>query len=70
MKSNMHKLDRSLRLIVSLLAGIYVFTQPEGEGILYQLLPVLAIVFGITGIINFCPLYKLFGINTAEGDQQ
>lgn len=69
MKTNMHKLDRALRLLFSFAVGVYIFQGGEGEGLIAQVLPVLAIVFGLTGLINFCPLYKLFGINTAESDQ-
>lgn len=71
MKTNMHPLDRMLRLLFAVVVGIYIFyVGIEEEGLLQQLLPILAIVFGLTGLINFCPLYKLFGINTAEADQQ
>jgi hypothetical protein len=65
MESNLHKLDRVLRIIVAALIGYMSFIGMF-EGQLALILPIVAIVFALTGIINFCPLYKLMGISTRK----
>lgn len=63
MKKNMGSADRILRLLVAIsLAWLYIAKVVTGSiGIV---LLVLAVVFAITSLINFCPLYTLLGINT------
>jgi hypothetical protein len=36
------------------------------EGTLAYILMAVAIVFLITSLVNFCPLYKVFGISTCK----
>lgn len=56
---NVGKADRVLRIIVGLAIII--------AGIVYQSwLGVIGVVPLATGIIRFCPLYKLIGISTCE----
>lgn len=71
MKTNMHKLDRTMRLIFALVVGIY-FSQnlAEQSTAFRDILFYLAFLFGITGIINFCPLYRAFGIDTSKADDE
>ncbi len=63
--SNMGKMDRTLRLIVALVIGILYYlgkiTGPMGSTLL-----LLAIVFAITAVIRFCPLYVPFNMDTRE----
>lgn len=71
MKTNMHKVDRIMRLLFSLIVGAYFFQSP-GEEVtaLSDILFWLALIFGITGIINFCPLYKALGVDTSKPDSE
>ncbi len=70
MKTNMHKLDRTLRLVFSLVVAVYFFQTQGGQSTpLSDILFYLAILFGITGAVNFCPLYKLMGVDTSKPDQ-
>lgn len=67
MKSNLHSLDRILRLIVAAVIG-FLYYNGTLEGNLGLILVVVAVIFAITGLINFCPLYRLMGISTKQGD--
>lgn len=63
MKKNVGIIDRAVRIIVALLIiGLY-FAQII-SGTLAIVLLVLSVVFIITGLMRFCPLYYPFGFNT------
>ena len=63
MKKNMGTADKGIRLLIAIgIALLYYFDVIEGT--LAYVLMALAIVFLLTSFINFCPLYKIFGINT------
>ena len=65
MKKNMGKTDKGIRVIIAvIIALLYYFNIIEGA-IAYVLMA-LAMVFLITSIINFCPLYVPFGISTCK----
>ncbi|MDO7621421.1 MAG: DUF2892 domain-containing protein [Schleiferiaceae bacterium] len=70
MKSNLHKIDRLLRLVFALLVGVYFYLEGRPEGFQYDLIFYSAILFGVSGIINICPLYKVYGISTAPEDNR
>jgi hypothetical protein len=66
MQKNMGNLDRGIRVAVALvIAGLYFFTDLI-PGTLGIVLLVLALVFVLTSIVSFCPLYAPFGINTCK----
>lgn len=60
-------LDRSLRVIIALLITLLYFNEMIG-GTLGIVLLVLAIVFVLTSLVSFCPLYVLFKLNTCKRD--
>ena len=63
MKKNMGGADRIIRLVLAaVMAGLY-FTDTV-TGTFGIVLLVLAIVFVLTSLVSFCPLYTLFGMNT------
>ncbi|MFN8776246.1 MAG: DUF2892 domain-containing protein [Flavobacteriales bacterium] len=59
MKVNVGKADRSIRIILGLLllAGGLYFEQWFWA---------VGIVFLVTALFRWCPMYKLFGVNTCE----
>lgn len=60
---NMGKTDKMIRLL--LVAVILVLDLTEViTGTLSWVLSILAVIFAVTALINFCPLYKLVGIRT------
>ncbi len=67
MKKNMGGMDRIIRIIFAVVVAILYFTG-KVEGTLATVLIVLAAVFLLTSIINFCPLYTVLGINTGKKD--
>ena len=63
MKKNMGTVDRVIRIVIALTLGILVLTGIL-KGIAAIILSILAVVFILTSIIGFCPLYTLVGIHT------
>lgn len=58
MKTNEGKVDRILRVIVGLGLLTLIFVGPQTMWGLVGLVPLL------TGVVGFCPVYKVFGLNT------
>lgn len=58
MKTNEGTLDRVIRVIVGLVLLSTVVIGPQSLVGLVGLIPLL------TGLIGFCPLYKVFGLST------
>lgn len=58
MKPNEGNFDRGLRVLVGLGLLSLVFVGPQTLWGLFGLVPLL------TGVMGFCPLYKVFGIST------
>lgn len=57
MKTNVGKTDKMIRLFLALVIG--------GVGFYFQSLwGLVAFVPLLTGLINWCPLYSIFGINS------
>ena len=63
MKKNMGTVDKVLRLLGAvLLVVLYLTGVVSGTlGIIFLL---IAVMFVVTSILGFCPLYLPFGINT------
>ncbi|SHH31885.1 Protein of unknown function [Winogradskyella jejuensis] len=65
MKKNMNNIDKTIRILIAVaVALLYYFNVIEGT-LAYVLMGV-AIVFLITSLISFCPLYKILGISTCK----
>jgi hypothetical protein len=63
MKKNMGSTDRMIRVIFAIVVSILFFTHTiTGTAGLVLLI--------LGGIINFCPLYLPFGINTCKTDKK
>lgn len=63
MKKNMGNTDRLMRLLVAVIIGILIYSGVLHGTFAYVLLA-LAIVFAVTAIVHYCPLYSIFGFNT------
>jgi len=57
--------DKVIRIIAALIIGV-LYYQGIITGAVGIVLIVLAVVFVLTSLISFCPLYTLFGINTCR----
>lgn len=65
MKANMGTADKLVRLLVAAVLAILYFTgQLIGTAGIIAL--VIAGVFLLTSLVSFCPLYKIFGINSCR----
>lgn len=60
MQCNEGKLDRILRVVVGLVLIALVYVGPQTQWGWIGIVPLL------TGIVGFCPAYKLFGIDTCK----
>ena len=65
MKKNMGLTDSIFRIILAVVIGILYFTKTI-DGTVALILMVLAVVFLLTSLISFCPLYTVFGFNTCK----
>ncbi len=63
MKPNLSNLDRTIRVVVAALFA-YLYFGGIVTGGLGIVLAVLAVVFVLTAIVGFCPLYTLFKFST------
>jgi hypothetical protein len=65
MKTNLGSADKIIRLILSGIIAFLYFTGIVG-GTVGIVLMIVAGVLTLTTVINFCPLYFLFGISTCK----
>lgn len=65
MKINMGKVDRSLRIILAIIVGVFILTG-QLTGLAAIILGIFAIIFLGTSIIGFCPLYVPLKISTKK----
>jgi hypothetical protein len=63
MKKNMGMADRIIRVIVAVVL-VALYYNGTISGTLGIVLIVLAIVFVLTSLVSFCPLYLPFGLST------
>ncbi len=65
MRKNMGKIDRVLRVIITIIIAVLYFTgQISGTGAI--ILGIIAIAFLLTSAIGWCPSYVPFGISTKK----
>jgi hypothetical protein len=69
MKKNMGSADRIIRIILAAVIAILYFTDVV-TGTLGIVLLVLAVVFVLTSLVGFCPLYLPFGISTCSSSKK
>lgn len=65
MKVNMTSADRIIRVIIAVIFAALYFTGTV-PGTLGLVLTIVAVVFLLTSLIGFCPLYTLFGMRTKK----
>lgn len=65
MKVNMGNTDRIIRIIAALAIGaLYFFGAISGT--VATVLSIIAVVFILTSLFSFCPLYGLFNLSTRK----
>ncbi|MBL0013556.1 MAG: DUF2892 domain-containing protein [Flavobacterium sp.] len=65
MKKNMGYTDKKIRITIAIAIAILYFTGVI-TGVLGLVLLVLGVVFVLTSLVSFCPLYVPFGISTCK----
>ncbi len=65
MKANMGSIDKIIRIIIAIAVGVLIYTKVI-TGTIAIVAGILAIVFVLTSMFSFCPLYALFGMNTCK----
>ncbi len=57
--------DKIIRIIIALLIGVLYYTGTI-SGTTALVLGIFAIIFALTSLISFCPLYLPLGISTCK----
>ena len=65
MKKNMSNADKGIRTLIAVVIAVLYYMDVI-EGTLAYILMAVAIVFLITSLVNFFPLYRVFGISTCK----
>ena len=68
MKKNMGALDRIIRTILAVVVVVLYFTK-QISGTAAIILGIIAVVFLLTSLIGFCPLYVPFKISTQKKEK-
>ncbi len=65
MKQNMGTIDRVIRVILAILV-LVLYLAGSISGTAAIILGIFAVIFVLTSLIGFCPLYGLLGISTKK----
>jgi hypothetical protein len=65
MKKNMGTTDRVIRLILAIIV-LLLYLTGNIAGTAAIILGIIALIFFLTSLVGFCPLYVLFNISTAK----
>ena len=65
----MGTLDRIVRILIAIILGILILTG-KISGTLAWVLGIIAVVFLLTSIIGWCPLYVPLGISTIKKEDK
>ncbi len=57
--------DKTIRTVLAAIIAVLYFTGVI-TGTIALVLLIVAIIFAVTSLINFCPLYTLIGVNTCK----
>ncbi len=66
MTKNVGNIDKLVRLIIAVVLFILVYTDTVKGNTMQYVLLTLALIAALTSLLNFCPIYKVLGINTCK----
>lgn len=69
MKKNMGTADRIIRVIIAAVIAVLYFSNII-TGTFGVILLALAVIFVLTSLVSFCPLYSIFGASTCPVKKQ
>ncbi|MFW6227302.1 MAG: YgaP family membrane protein [Bacteroidota bacterium] len=65
MKANMGVTDKTIRVLIAITVGILIYTNVI-SGTWAIVAGILSIIFVLTSMIGFCPLYAILGVKTCK----
>ncbi len=65
MKKNMGSADKLIRVLMAVVIAVLYYLDIIG-GTLALVLLAFALIFLLTSLVSFCPIYTIFGINTCK----
>ncbi|MBK8668843.1 MAG: DUF2892 domain-containing protein [Saprospiraceae bacterium] len=65
MTKNMGTTDKMIRLGVAIIIALLFFLD-KISGTTAIVLGAIAVIFALTSLVSFCPLYTLIGVNSCE----
>ncbi|MDD3723379.1 MAG: DUF2892 domain-containing protein [Lutibacter sp.] len=65
MKKNMGSADKLIRVLMAVVIAVLYYLDIIG-GTLALILLAFALIFLLTSLVSFCPIYTIFGINTCK----
>ncbi|MFP4082502.1 MAG: DUF2892 domain-containing protein [Candidatus Aminicenantes bacterium] len=69
MKKNMGAADRIIRTLLAVLVAVLYFTN-QISGTAAVILGIFAVIFLLTSLVGFCPLYVPFKISTRRKEER
>ena len=69
MKKNMSSADKTIRILFAIIIAILYFTN-QITGAAAIILGVFAVVFLLTSVMGFCPLYAMFKLSTIKKENK
>lgn len=69
MKKNMGTVDRIIRIILAIVVLVLYLTD-QLSGLALIILGIFAVIFLLTSLIGFCPLYVPFNISTRKKSEE
>ena len=68
MKKNMGTVDRIFRILLAIVIAVLLFTK-QISGVAAIILGIFAIIFLLTSLVGFCPLYVPLKISTKKKEK-
>lgn len=65
MKKNMGSTDKLIRVLIAVAIAVLYYLEMI-SGTLAIVLLAFAVIFLLTSLVSFCPLYTIFGMNTCK----
>jgi hypothetical protein len=65
MKKNVGSADKIVRILLAILFAVLIFTNAV-SGWLVIVLGILAVVFLLTALVNFCPIWFALKVSTTK----
>lgn len=65
MKKNMSSMDKGIRILLAAIIIILYFTN-QITGVAAIVLGIFAVIFLLTSLVGFCPLYAPFKLSTIK----